>query len=335
MAKTGKHNKIMNHMKTTYLILTGWLCMLLPAALLTSCGETEDLPEPTEETSTLKLEKEQIRVVVGSNATIEILEGNNDYQVFSLNEEIASVVLSGNTLTVEALTMGETSVILSDGSSQYRSLNIISYYDEIILEREELKITVPVGNSKTSRIAILKGNGDYTVESSDPELLTATISGSDLVLELSKEGTATLTLTDRFGITATIPVTVTITDKPYDEFELKKIMETEMNSFMFNDQLIENATTYYTIVNGMENGQHLYGWDYYNFYYLKIYFSGDSEVGKKEDASLIYSYSSTSFNVQVIDLEIIKNDGEKIWTIFSFLQNERLYYGYFIQEVNP
>ncbi|MDD3909598.1 MAG: hypothetical protein PHN86_06555, partial [Proteiniphilum sp.] len=82
-------------------------------------------------------------------------------------------------------------------------------------------------------------------------------------------------------------------------------------------------------------GRNLYGWDYYNFYYLKIYFSGDKEVGKKENASLVYRYGSTSISADHIDFEIIKNDGNKIWAVYSFIRLEVLHYGYFIQNINP
>lgn len=48
-----------------------------------------------------------------------------------------------------------------------------------------------------------------------------------------------------------------------------------------------------------------------------------------------YYYSSTNISADAIDFEIIKNDGVKIWAIYSFVQDERLYYGYFIQNINP
>lgn len=89
------------------------------------------------------------------------------------------------------------------------------------------------------------------------------------------------------------------------------------------------------MLNRVENGRNLYGWDYFGFYYLKIYFAGDKAVGKKENASLAYYYSSTNISADAIDFEIIKNDGVKIWAVYSFVMDGKLRYGYFIQNINP
>lgn len=46
-------------------------------------------------------------------------------------------------------------------------------------------------------------------------------------------------------------------------------------------------------------------------------------------------YKTLSISADPIDFEIIKNDGEKIWAVYSFMKQERLHYGYFIQNINP
>lgn len=321
-------------MKTRYKTLLGILLLAVPAFMLLSCGDDEDIPSVTEP-SDLVIEKEQVMIVVGDKAELEIVKGNNDYKAFSLNDEIATVGISGNKLVIDAVEKGRTSVIVSDGSGQYRSLNIVSYYETLKVEHEVVNLMLPLGTTKTKSIGILQGNGNYRAESSDPEIVSVKISGELLLLTGKKEGEVSVTLTDALDITTTIQVKVTSTTEPYDESELEAIMKKETLCYVFDDSVVENATTYYTLLNGIDNGRNLYGWDYYNYYYLKIYFSGDKEEGKKENASLVYRYSSTSISADPIDFEIIKNDGEKIWAVYSFVEQERLHYGYFIQNINP
>jgi len=320
-------------MKTRYKTLLGILLLAVPAFMLLSCGDDEDIPSVTEP-SDLVIEKEQVMIVVGDKAELEIVKGNNDYKAFSLNDEIATVGISGNKLVIDAVEKGRTSVIVSDGSGQYRSLNIVSYYETLKVEHEVVNLMLPLGTTKTKSIGILQGNGNYRAESSDPEIVSVKISGELLLLTGKKEGEVSVTLTDALDITTTIQVKVTSTTEPYDESELEAIMKKETLCYVFDDSVVENATTYYTLLNGIDNGRNLYGWDYYNYYYLKIYFSGDKEEGKKENASLVYRYSSTSISADPIDFEIIKNDGKKIWAVYSFVKQERLHYGYFIQNIN-
>lgn len=321
-------------MKTRYKTLLGILLLAVPAFMLLSCGDNEDIPSVTEP-SDLVIEKEQVMIVVDDKAELEIVKGNNDYKAFSLNDEIATVGISGNKLVINAVEKGRTSVIVSDGSGQYCSLNIVSYYETLKVEQEVVNLMLPLGTTKTKSIGILQGNGNYRAESSDPEIVSVQISGELLLLTGRKEGEVSVTLTDALDITTTIQVKVTSTTEPYDESELEAIMKKETLCYVFDNSVVENATTYYTLLNGIDNGRNLYGWDYYNYYYLKIYFSGDKEEGKKENASLVYRYSSTSISADPIDFEIIKNDGKKIWAVYSFMKQERLHYGYFIQNINP
>lgn len=321
-------------MKTRFKILLGILLLAVPALMFLSCEDDEDIPSFTEP-SDLVIGKEQVMIVVGDKEELEIVKGNNEYKAFSLNDEIATVSISGNKLVIDAVEKGRTSVIVSDGSGQYRSLGIVSYYETLKVEHEVVNLMLPLGTTKTKSVEILQGNGNYHAESSDPEVVSVQISGESLLLTGRKEGEVSITLTDALDITATIQVKVTSTTEPYDESELETIKKKETLCYVFDNSVVENATTYYTLLNGIDNGRNLYGWDYYNYYYLKIYFSGDKEEGKKENASLVYRYSSTSISADPIDFEIIKNDGEKIWAVYSFVKQERLHYGYFIQNINP
>lgn len=323
-------------MKTRYNIFTGIALLVFPLLALFSCDDKEDVPAIKEEPSELVIGQEKMLVVVGKQAELEIVEGNSGYRAFSLNEEVATVALTGSKLVIDAVERGNTTIIVSDASGQYRSVTVTSYYDSILVEKTKMDFSLPIGTTKDGSIKILQGNGDYKAESSDPAAVSVRIEGESLLLTAMKESEVDIVMTDSHGLALTIKVTVTSTTDPYDEAELEAIMEQEELCYLFDENLIENenSSSWYTMLNGVENGRNLYGWNYYGFYYLKIYFSGDKEVGKKENASLEF-YDSMRISAEDIDFEIIKNDGEKIWAVYSFVMNERLYYGYFIQNINP
>lgn len=319
-------------MKINYRKLPGILLLALPGFMFLSCNDKEDLT-PIKDTNDLVIGQKQVELVVGDKTELEIAEGNDEYKAFALNEDIASVEISGNKLFIEALKQGKTSIIVSDGSAQYLSIGVISYYDAIKIEHIDTDFKLPLGNSKT--LNIQQGNGNYQVVSSDTEIVSASISGELITLTGQKEGKVKITVSDELDITKTIAVEVSTTAPPYNESELEVIMNNETLCYVFDNIVDKNESTYYTLLNGIENGRNLYGWDYFGFYYLKIYFAGDKTVGKKDNASLACSNSSINVSADNIYFEIIKNDGEKIWAVYSLLKNEKLYYGYFIQAINP
>lgn len=80
-----------------------------------------------------------------------------------------------------------------------------------------------------------------------------------------------------------------------------------------------------------------YGWSVWSEY-LTIWFSGDKTVGKKEKALLsqfTYEDYTTQFTEEPAILEIIKNNGTKIWAVYSVLKADKLSYGYFCAKINP
>ena len=81
-----------------------------------------------------------------------------------------------------------------------------------------------------------------------------------------------------------------------------------------------------------------YRWEYY-MYNFKITFDGDNSVGTKQNAVLnCYSYSQSTrkyinYTNKAITLKVIKNDGTKIWAIYTFMDNGVGKYGYFCDKI--
>ena len=316
--------------------LNKYILILITAIFfgLTSCSdddkkeviEAEEIPE-------LKIDKNSIDVEIGKSSTIEIKGGGGEYRAFSANPDIVSVELNSQTIALKALKLGRTSVVISDKNSRYRELSVVAFYKEIILENNSVDDKIKLGNSKVIRIPIKQGNGGYKLVSANEDIVTAAVENQDIVLTLLTEGTTTVALEDSYGIKLDIPVKVETTTIPFTTEELDEIKADDTKRYNINGE-DKNGYSWATQLNKIEDGKNLYGWDYYNYYYVKIYFAGDKTVGAKTDASIKHKTDWGASAVEEdVTLEIIKNDGSKIWGTYSYIKDNKLNYGHFCQDI--
>lgn len=312
------------------------LAIVLPMGF-TACGDDDDDGDidiqPTEEITELILDKASIDVEINKTGDAKITQGSGEYRAFSSNTDIVSVELTDNVLKLSALSRGEVSVIISDKKSQYKELNVEAFYNELTVETTEINVEMRLGNSKTTRIPITKGNSGYELNL-ESEIASATIENDDeIVLVAEKEGEATIKLTDSYGLTLDIPVTINTTTIPYNDEELEAIMANDAIRYEFNDGNLDKDWLNY--VNTTEEGLNVYGWDYLGKCF-KLYFGGDKTVGEKTDAKIVYKLSWVDVKAtESIKFKIIKNDGTKIWAIYSFVKDERLNFGHICQNIEP
>lgn len=184
-----------------------------------------------------------------------------------------------------------------------------------------------LGNVGRKTVTILRGNGGYKAVSIDTGVATVSVSGNDIVVSGYVEGSAIITVTDKFDIQIEITVAIVTTAIAYEGEELERILQNNKSRFYFDG---EAEYAYDSPFVATENDYNVYGWDYYGYNYQKVYFKGDKSVGVKEDAKFSQSYRTIHRDVP-IDFEIVKNDGLSFWAIFSFIQNEKLHYGYFVR----
>ena len=109
--------------------------------------------------------------------------------------------------------------------------------------------------------------------------------------------------------------------------------------------LEEDASTQYwfgntKFIGGIENNKNLYGLEYSSAAYrtalnMWISFEGDTSVGEKVGGSFTRTlpYYEEEFGNEAADVEIIKNDGSKIWAVWSFIKNDKLFYGHFCLDI--
>ncbi len=311
---------------------TWFLLLIILSSGVVACNDDEDekgelFPEITE-SQPIELDSEIADVFVGGTSVVKITKGGGDYKVVSLNPSIAEISYENSQISVTGLKMGRSAILITDANSQYKTLEVVSHYNQIILEQNSVVVGMKLGHVTTVKIDIIQGNGDYKC-SSQTEIFDTWIEENQLIIEAREEGTATVTITDDYGLKIEVPVTVQTTTIPYSEDELVEIMNDSSIRYVFNEQ---KNSSWVTVVNRVEEDLNVRGYTYYTYMSLLVYYPGDHYVGKKTGAELSYQYAwgdDPAFEHHSCDFEIIKNDGEKVWAIYSFVENERLYFGHF------
>jgi len=309
------------------------LIMVLPLGF-TACDDDDDNDIlPTEEVPELILEKSTVDVKVDNTGAVKITQGGGEYHAFSSNPDVVTVELEDDVLTLSALSRGVTSVIISDKNSNYKELNVVAFYDVLAVETSEISVKMPLGHPKTMRIPITKGNGSYEV-STESEIVSASIENdSEIVLVATQKGEATITLTDSYGLTLDIPVTISTTTIPYDAKELEEIMANEESRYIFNTNDMHEY--YLSEESSYVDGTTMIGLNSSYGYYYKLFFSGDKSVGVKSDGVLdIDLYFAAITLKESVTVEVIKNDGNKVWIVYSYIKDEKLNFGHLCQNIN-
>lgn len=313
-------------MKNKYINLL-WILITSITLGFISCSSDED-SIVIEKAPELNLDN-IVRINVGSTMSIPIIEGSGQYKVFSLNEAIAEAELVDSNIIINAISNGKTSLVISDKSSQYKQVTVISLYDEIVLDTTNLDFKKRLGHDGTQTITVLKGNGSYVAKSDNEEIATASVNQNKIVVKAFKEGSVNIKIKDAFDIETVASVVVTETTDPYGQEELDEILKDDERRYVFQNK---QDIYWYAHFNTFENDMNKYGW--YNWGdYLYIYFPGNKEVGVKEGSLLSYAVYGPVYTDEPINFEIIKNDGKKIWAIFSFIKDDKLEYGYFVDTI--
>ena len=116
----------------------------------------------------------------------------------------------------------------------------------------------------------------------------------------------------------------------YSQKELAELMANSDTRYYFDGR---SSLYYVTHYNFKEGDFNVRGYKWSSNVTLKLFYPGDHSVGKKE-GSLITNYvrySSSNVENHTVDFEIVKNDGKNVWAVFSYVENEKLYYGYLCQ----
>lgn len=325
----------MKYLNKTFVWLTA-LCAF--SFTFVACNDDE---EPVQQIEDFELAAEQMRVKIGADnmQAIEVATGAGEYQAYVLDETIARIVEQDGQVYVEGLHNGQTTVIVSDAASRYRRIAVQVYTTEnMVLSDTDFNLEAPLGFNATAAASVVEGNGEYTIES-DNENVVATIDEETGEITISGRGrmqeyTAVVTVSDCTGITATINVTVVGSTTPFTAADLEEIKASTDGTLVFDGDVSVLYRYGNKIAAVQSNGKMRVGIDYYSYYRVHVEFNGDLSVGVKADGTFSSNYGWRYTN-QPCDVEVIKNDGTRVWIIFSWIDTdaESLHRGYIIHNL--
>ncbi len=141
----------------------------------------------------------------GKTTDINILGGNGGYTFTYAPTGIATAVEHQNVITISSVAVGTTTITITDQKGATKEIEVTVLPKDIATDVNTLAIT---GTKASNKFSITDGNGGYSVASSDNNLMTAAISGSEVTVTAKDAGTGTVTITDAQGKTKQVTVTV-------------------------------------------------------------------------------------------------------------------------------
>ena len=309
------------------------LITLTSVCFMSACSSNDD-PIPVEtKTATLSIDTDTLKVNVSESASFKIKDGGGDFKVFTENPEIATASLSDNTITVVSKEKGRTAVVISDKSGNYKRVPVLSMYSKIVLGETSVSVTNKIGQVGYAKIEIKGGNGNYTAESDDSNIAEiSSVNDVEVRLILKKEGTTTVHVTDMMGLKATINVEVKTTNVAYTDEEKEALKNSTVEHMTWdNEEWKPVSGSSYKFYAKTNAGVSSLGWDQmwesYVYGSLKVTYTGDLTVGVKADAKLINDSDYPSVTYQLDSFEILKNDGTRVWAVYSVIKDGVLHYG--------
>ncbi len=320
-------------MKTKYFFMSMLSAMALTASF-TACSSDDDPTPEVVESKTITVDTDTLKMDVAATSTFNITDGGGDYKVFSENPEVVTASLENNTVTVTSLRKGNTGVVISDKQGNYKRVMVQSMYMTMGFDKEAVAIGIKLGHTDgRATVTVTAGNGGYTAVVADEKVATARVSGDKIVLTAKAKGTTTLTVTDMMGLTKTVPVTVESSSIPYTDEEKQEIVNTLTDNTMVWDDPQDMSWGDYSIEKDGDN--YVVTWDYDDYLYLKFNVGPDLTVGKKTNCTVEFKmeWESDRTTYDNVTVEILKNDGSRIWGIAYVIKDNYLHYGYFCMEL--
>lgn len=188
--------------KLTYIFI-----LTLSMMLLSGCSD--DDPEHNIYTN-VELSEHSLSILATDIADILIKTPGEGYEVSSSDSTIAIAEIQSNIINILALKAGRALITLKgDGNKRAKIDVLVAALNELTLDKTTLDINLgALGEPGSGEAEIKTGNGDYSVQSSNPEIVTASISDDKVLVYGTAEGEATVTITDKKGKTAILSVNV-------------------------------------------------------------------------------------------------------------------------------
>lgn len=310
----------------------------------TACGDDDDepsypTPNPVEE-SKLTFDKDTVLVGVHENTTFNITDGGGDYKMIVEDTTVAQAMMNGNAITVSSQKKGITGIVISDAKGGYKRVIVKSMYFSMKLNKDKAYVGMKLGHTDgTTNVSVLEGNGNYKAVSADESIakVSRIIGDSIVVIHGVGTGSTVITVTDMMGLKQTVDVTVEVTSVPYTDEEKEELKNDNESHWTWDGNRTSNQGwssynyTHGTADNGRTTVYFEYASQWWNQKYSQVWFTGDLSVGKKTNGRIFYDNSWNGYDYnENVEVEIIKNDGKKVWGIFSVIKDDYLHYGNFV-----
>ena len=153
----------------------------------------------------LELSTDNLFLAVGSQETVMITSGSDNYVVASSNGAVATAEMQENNVKVTATGVGEATVTVTDTRTGLTSTIEVTVVPAIMISNT----TLTIGLDRQASVEITSGSGSYVVASSDEAVATAVLEDNLVKVTATGVGEATITVTDtKSGLIITIDVTV-------------------------------------------------------------------------------------------------------------------------------
>ena len=148
-----------------------------------------------------------VTLAKGTQTNYSVGGGVAGYVVTSGDTRIATVTLSGTTMSINAVAMGSTAIVVRDsgGSALAVFVTVAAASPEAFLSTAPSTLSMSAGSSLT--FSVSGGSIPYSVASTDSRVATGSLNGSTLTIAALKAGNATLQLVDAVGKLIQIVVT--------------------------------------------------------------------------------------------------------------------------------
>lgn len=189
-------------MKVNKMLRSLLLVLLCVASVvtITSCDDNN------EDTKVLKLNPSSLAVAPTLTSSVAVSGGTAPYTVKSSDDKIATVTVSGNTLTVTGQKEGVTTVLVTDKNKLTGSLPVRVSKDAVPLTFDNASLSLNAG--KSGAVTVKSGTSPYTASTANAKVATATVKDNVVTIKAVKAGKTTITVTDKKQAIGTITVTV-------------------------------------------------------------------------------------------------------------------------------
>lgn len=319
-------------MKTNYIFSV--IVSLFLIYGVSSCDKETNIDANNKDKNTtsitpIEIDKDTLLVAVHQEEVLNIKKGEGQYKVITENKRIATASIENNVIKVKSEEKGITGIIISDASGQYKRIIVKSMYLKMGVNSTDVNIDMKLGHQDAKKtIRVTEGNGEYTATSANEDIVKVIgIADDRIEIQALKEGKTILTITDMMGLSVKVNVKVKTTTIPFTEEEKAKILKNDANVIWFDG----NQNQRFGSFTLKKDGNPKIKWGYFGGPQMSISFDGDFGVGKKQSGSFRFEVPWQRFDKtwSDMDIEIIKNDGTRIWGIMSVIQNNYLHCGYF------